>query len=56
MEAMQNEARANGANAIVIMSGQQVPQSFVTANPQFGLIGGSSNEKNLIAVAIRLHH
>jgi len=54
LEAMQTEAAQYGSNAIILVTKDSNSSSFVTYNPQFGLVGGSGSSKNLMAIAIRI--
>lgn len=54
IEAMQKKAATKGANAIVLNQIDKNRSSMITYNQQFGLLGSSSNQKNMMAIAIRI--
>jgi len=54
LEAMQEEAAEKGANAIILVDKDKSKQASIGGSAQYGLFGGSYDEKNLMAIAIRI--
>jgi len=54
LKAMQEEARERGANAIILVNKESSTQSSLGGSVQYGFYGGSYQEKNLMAIAIRI--
>ena len=53
LKAMQKSARKKGANAIILINKEASSQSSLGGSVQYGFYGGSYQEKNLMAIAIR---
>lgn len=53
LKAMQEEARIRGANAIILVNKETSNQSSLGGSVHYGFYGGSYQEKNLMAIAIR---
>ena len=54
LKAMQKEAKERGANAIILVNKESSTQSNLGGSIQYGFYGGSYEEKNLMAIAIRI--
>ena len=54
LKAMQESARKKGANAIILINKEASTQSSFGGSVQYGFYGGSYQEKNLMAIAIRI--
>jgi len=54
IEAMQKQAAAKGANAIIITQGERPNSGMITYNQQYGMVGGYGNQKSMTAIAIRI--
>lgn len=54
IEAVQRKAATNGANAIILYKSDNTNSSMITYTPQLGLLGSSSSQKSLLAIAVRL--
>ena len=54
LKAMQEEAAERGANAIVLVVKDSSTQAGIVATPDGGLFGGTSEQRNLMAIAIRI--
>ena len=54
LKAMQKEAGERGANAIILVNKESSTQASLGGSDQYGFYGGSYQEKNLMAIAIRI--
>lgn len=54
LEAMQKEAAKKGANGIILVDKSRYKQATMGGSIQYGFYGGSYDEKNLMAIAIRI--
>ncbi|MDE2704256.1 MAG: hypothetical protein OXI35_04255 [Gemmatimonadota bacterium] len=54
LKAMQREAGERGANAIILVNKESSTQASLGGSDQYGFYGGSYQEKNLMAIAIRI--